>query len=89
MAAALPVDAIRQQISSGVDIIIHLGRLRDHSRRVLEIGELMPYKNGEVAVHTLYRFKETGMQAGRIVGKLEKTGDLVHVQKREAAGIKG
>lgn len=88
MAAALPVDAIRQQISSGVDIIVHLGRLRDHSRRVLEIGELMPYRNGEISLHTLYRFREIGMQSGRIIGNLEKTGDLVHVQKKEAAGIK-
>jgi len=87
MAANLPIAAIRHQISSGVDIIVHLGRLRDKSRRVLEIVELDACENGEIPVNVLFRFKEDRETDGRIQGRLLKIGDLKHVQKWEAAGL--
>ena len=51
-----PLNAIRQQIASGIDIIVQLGRLRDKSRRVLEISEVDGFMDGEIVLHTLYRF---------------------------------
>ena len=58
-AAPLPLEAIRQQIASAIDIIIHLSRLRDKSRRVLEISEVVGYSNGQVVLNPLYVFEET------------------------------
>ena len=52
-----PLNAIRQQIASGIDIIVQLGRLRDKSRRVLEISEVDGFMDGEIVLHTLYRFE--------------------------------
>ena len=60
MGMELPLAAIRQQIASGVDIIVHLGRLRDKSRKVLEIVELTGYKNDEILLNPLFVFEETG-----------------------------
>ncbi len=57
-AAGLPLEAIRQQIASAVDIIIHLSRLRDHSRKTMEITEILDYKNGEIELNPLYVFEE-------------------------------
>ena len=58
MGMELPLAAIRQQIASGVDIIVHLGRLRDKSRKVLEIVELTGYKNDEILLNPLFVFEE-------------------------------
>lgn len=88
MGLELPLAAVKQQIASGLDIVVHLGRLRDKSRRVLEITELDGYAEGEIRLHTLYRFEESGSDdAGRVLGKLEKKGGLKHGYKLEAAGI--
>lgn len=57
-AAGLPLEAIRQQIASAIDIIIHLSRLRDHSRKTMEITEIVGYKNGEIILNPLYQFEE-------------------------------
>lgn len=57
-AAPLPLEAIRQQIASAIDIVIHLSRLRDKTRRVLEISELSGYSNGQIQLNPLYRFHE-------------------------------
>lgn len=58
MAADLPLPAIRSQIASAIDILVHLGRLRDKSRRVLEIVEVGEYVNGEIQLNPLFRFRE-------------------------------
>ena len=88
MGMEIPLAAIRQQIASGIDIIVHLGRLRDKSRKVLEIAEVEGFAGGEIALGTLYRFKESGEDAsGRIVGELRKEGELRYVEKLQFAGL--
>lgn len=87
MGADLPISAIRGQIASGIDIFVHLGRIRDKSRKVLEIAELDGLKEGEVRLNILYRFVETGEREGKIQGKWEKLGELRHREKWEAAGF--
>ncbi len=88
MGMEIPLEAIRQQIASGIDIIIHLGRLRDKSRRVLEIVEVLDYRDGEIRLNPLYRFEETGEpDGGRISGILEKKGELSYVEKLQSAGL--
>lgn len=88
MGMELPISAIKKQIVSGFDIMIHLGRLRDGSRRVMEIAEPVSVFNGEVQIHTLYRFRESGENAdGRVLGELLKTGELNNVEKLKAAGL--
>lgn len=90
MAAQIPISAIRQQISSGVDIIVHLGRLRDKSRRVLEIVEVSGMKQDEIQINPLYRFVENGKKDSQNVsGELINIGDLKHVRKLYAAGLEG
>ena len=90
VGANMPLDAIRQQISSAIDIIIHLGRLRDKSRKVLEISEVLEYRDNEIAINPLYQFVETGeTEEGKIIGKLEKTKEKIsNTLKFEMAGIK-
>ena len=58
-ASGLPLEAIRNQIASAIDIIIHLSRLRDHSRKVVEIVEVVGMKDGEIELNTLYEFIES------------------------------
>lgn len=88
MAAQIPVAAIRAQISSGVDIIVHLGRLRDKSRRVLEIMEVTGIEQGEIKLNPLFQFVETGQKEDvRVKGELKKTGEVIHIGKLQAAGL--
>lgn len=89
-AAPLPLEAIRQQIASAIDIIIHLGRLRDKSRRVLEISEVAGYSKGEIVLNPLFIFKETGDgNKGEVEGGLYRTGNtLSNSNKLRMAGIK-
>ena len=87
MAAELPLAAIRQQIASGLDIIVHLGRLRDKSRKVLEISEVCGFENGEIIIRGLYGFREEGFENGKVIGSLKKTGDLSQKEKLERAGL--
>ena len=86
MGMELPLGAIRRQIVSGVDIIIHLGRLRDKSRKVLEIAEVTGLENGEILLNPLYVFEETGMENGKILGSLQKKNPLSDTRKLLAAG---
>ncbi|MEG2145405.1 MAG: ATPase, T2SS/T4P/T4SS family [Lachnospiraceae bacterium] len=86
MGMNLPLAAIQRQIASAIDIMIHLGRLRDKSRRVMEIVEVLDYKNGEIKLQTLYEFKEEGMENGRIQGKLVQVNEMVNKEKLLAAG---
>ena len=72
----LPLPAIRQQIASALDIIIHLSRLRDKSRRTMEITEVLGYENGEIQLNPLFVFKETeGSTLEKVEGHLVRTGN--------------
>mgnify|MGYP002657623064 FL=1 len=87
MGMDLPLPAIRNQIASGVDIIVHLGRIRDKSRKVLEITEVVGCENGEIRLNPLYCFEELGESSeGNGVGKLQIKGGLLHEGKLKAAG---
>lgn len=87
MGMEMPLLAIRKQIASGFDLMIHLGRLKDGSRRVMEIAEPVEFCEGEVQMQTLYRFEQRGvLEDGRIQGDFLKTGELKHVEKVKAAG---
>lgn len=88
MGMELPLIAVRQQIASGIDILIHLGRLRDRSRRVLEITEVIGCENNEIKLNPLFEFEEAGEDSeGGIIGKLEKKGGLLRESKLRAAGL--
>ncbi len=91
VGALLPLDAIRQQIASALDIIIQIGKLRDMSRKVLEISEIVDYKNGEIVLNPLFVFKENELsendeieifsdtksyfKSGSVIGQLTKTNN--------------
>ena len=88
MGMEIPLEAIRQQIASGIDIIIHLGRLRDRTRKVLEIVEVSGYEEGEIRLRPLYRFEEEKeTDGGKILGVLRKKGELAYVEKLQSAGL--
>lgn len=75
-AAELPIPVIRNQISSAIDIMVHLSRFRDHSRKVVEISEIVGIENGEIKINSLYKFEEEGETArGKIIGKLKRTNN--------------
>lgn len=88
MGMDIPLMAIRQQIVSGVDVIVHLGRLRDRTRRVLEITEVAGCENGEIKLNPLFLFEEAGEDSrGNIVGRLQKKGKLLYENKLKTAGL--
>ena len=86
MAMELPLSAIRRQIASAVDILIHLGRMRDRSRNVMEIVEITGYDraSGEITERTLFQLEETKEQP---MGVLVRKQELLHVEKLNRAGI--
>lgn len=88
MGIDMPLTAIQRQVASAIDIIIHLGRLRDKSRRVLEVTEVLGYENGTIQIQTLYEFREEGVEDGKIKGSLVKGEELVHTEKLLAAGYR-
>ena len=88
MGMDLPLNAVRRQIASGVDIIVQLGRLRDKSRKVLEIVEITGYEDGEIVTRPLYQYQETGTdEAGHVIGQLQMCNPLMHTDKLLAAGL--
>lgn len=89
MGMDMPVSAIKQQIASAIDIIVHLGRIRDKSRKVLQIAEVDGLVDGEIQLHPLFEFKETGEdENNRVQGTLNKTANGLHqYHKMQAAGI--
>lgn len=88
MAAQIPVSAIRRQISSGVDIIVHLGRLRDKSRKVLEIVEIVGMNGESIDINPLFEFRESSDRSNeQVMGNLIKIGELRNVTKMQTAGI--
>jgi len=91
-ADGLPLDAVRQQIASSIDIVIHLSRLRDKSRRTMEIVEVLDYNNvkRQITLNTLFEFRESDRSTkDKVIGKLERTKNpMRNTDKLEAAGIK-
>lgn len=83
MGMDMPMAAIEKQIASALDIFVHLGRLRDKSRKVLEITEVLGYEDGEIKLNTLYKYEGTEGRDGR----WDKSGDLKHIEKLMKAGL--
>ncbi|MCI8320851.1 MAG: CpaF family protein [Dorea sp.] len=88
MGMEMPLPAIRRQIASGIDLIVHLGRLRDKSRKVLEVTEILDYQNGEILLAPIFCFEETGEKHGKIQGIWKKVHGLTHTGKLLAAGYR-
>lgn len=86
MSQEMPLTAVRRQLLS-INIIVHLGRLRDHSRRVMEIWEIVGLEQGEIQLKLLYLFQEEGEENGKILGKLQRMGELTHTGKLRMAGF--
>ena len=87
LSTRIPMEALRRQIASGVDIIVHLGRLRDGSRHVLEILEVVGMEGSDIKTSTLFGFRQTKDADGRIKGDIVKENDLTATYKMERAGL--
>lgn len=88
MGMDIPLPAVRRQIASGIDIIVHLGRLRDKSRKVLEIVEVTGYENGEIQTAVLFQFEESVTPGAETVsGRLVKKRNLTYTEKLRNAGF--
>ena len=83
----LPLPAIRGQIASAIDLIVHLGRLRDRSRKLLEISEVTGMQDGCIMTAPIFRFCENGEKDGKIIGSWERTGRLSSRDKLAMAGV--
>jgi pilus assembly protein CpaF len=86
MGVELPLPAIRSQIASGIDILVHLGRMRDKSRRVLSITEIPGMEDGEIILNEIYRFVEKESAGSKVCGQLERVGRLQQLEKCQRAG---
>lgn len=90
MGMEIPLSAVRRQIATGIDIIVHLGRIRDKTRKVLQILEVLGYdsEQDEIRTQTLFEFEEEGeTQCGQIKGKLVRKHDLQSMLKLQRAGL--
>lgn len=87
MAMDLPLEAVRRQIASGVDLIIHLGRMRDKTRKVLSITEITGFEKGEIQTTDLFLFEENEGDSECVEGKLVQKHSLLHTEKLKTAGI--
>ena len=85
----MPLQAVRGQIASAIELIVHLGRLRDKSRRVLEIVEVLEMEQGEIKTQPLFVFQEEGeTEDGKVIGKLVPTGNVLQqTEKLQRAGF--
>lgn len=86
MGMEIPLPAIRRQMAAGIDIIIHLGRLRDKSRKLLKIVEVLGYEDEEIKLQTLFEFQEREVVDGKIQGEWVKVHDIQKKEKLLAAG---
>ena len=86
MGMNLPLPAIQRQIASGIDIIVHLGRLRDKSRKLLEVSEVLGYEDGKICLQLLYKYEEEGEKAGKVTGNWRKIHEITNDQKLKMAG---
>ncbi len=85
MGMELPLPAIRSQIASGLDILVHLGRQKDKSRKVLSIEEIAGIESGEIRLRELFRYAERE-KSSQTCGRLERVGSLLHTEKCQKAG---
>jgi pilus assembly protein CpaF len=84
----LPVRAIREQIASAVDLIVHEERLRDGSRKVVSVTEVQGMEGDVIVMSDVFAFEQTGIESGRVIGRLRPTGIRPKfMQKLEASGI--
>ena len=90
MGVELPLEAIRRQIASGIDILVHLGRLRDRTRKVLEIIEIAGFEHEEILTSSIFSYEEDiSLSSGNmVIGELKRVGRLTHTEKIVMAGIK-
>lgn len=86
MGMEIPLPAVQRQIAAGIDIMVHLGRLRDKSRKVLEIMEVLGYEKEEIRLQPLFTFRETGTADGKVKGEWVKTAGHTRKEKLLAAG---
>lgn len=88
-ASGLPLDAVRRQIGSALDIIVHLSRMRDHSRKVVEITEVLGYEDGEILLNPIYVFQEDeNSTLEKVSGGLVRTeNEMKNTEKLRMAGI--
>ena len=86
MGMDIPLPAVQRQIAGGIDILVHLGRLRDKSRKVLKVMEVLGYEEGEIRLQSLYQFRETKITGGKITGEWVKEAELTHREKLLASG---
>lgn len=87
MGMDIPLLAIKNQVASAIDIIVHLGRLRDKSRKVLQIYEVLGIEQGEIKMNPLYEFVELGEENGKIIGTLQQKNELIRTEKMRGAGV--
>lgn len=87
MNMEIPLLAVRRQIASAVDIVIHVSRLRDKSRKVIQICEVKGMEQGGIKLNTLFEFRECGTRNGKVQGMFHKVHDLMHLEKLQSAGL--
>ena len=86
MGMEIPLPAVQRQIAAGVDILVHLGRLRDKSRKVLEIMEVLGCEKDEIKLQSLFTFQEKGTEDGKVKGEWVKCSALTRTEKLVASG---
>lgn len=89
LSTDIPMEALRRQIASGVDIIVHLSRLRDRSRHVVEIREVVGMAGGGIETRPLFEFEEDGIKDGRVRGSLIRKNSLANTGKLIRKGMNG
>jgi pilus assembly protein CpaF len=70
----LPLQAIREQVSSAIELVVHMERLRDGTRRVTQVAELQGMEGNSIVMQDLFLFQQTGYQNGQVLGALKPTG---------------
>jgi pilus assembly protein CpaF len=70
----LPLKAVREQLASAIDLIVHMGRLRDGTRKVVKVSEVQGMEGESVVMQDLFTYEQTGIQNGRVIGSLKSTG---------------
>lgn len=84
----LPVRAIREQIASAIDLVVHQERLRDGTRRIVKITEIQGMEGDIITMSDIFEFEQTGIEAGKVIGRIRPTGlRPKFIDKIEAAGI--
>lgn len=86
MGIDIPLPAVQRQIASAIDVIVHLGRLRDKTRKVLQIVEVLGYEENEIKLQTLYEFQEREVARGKVQGEWVKVHEMQKKEKLLAAG---